>query len=87
MIQITPGIKEKIILLAIGTFVSTFLGLVVFLLLAYVGSFVTFADYNRDKIANVEIITETRNALKHIDESLKEVKTEIKEINKELKKR
>lgn len=83
---LTESAKEKVVLLAIGTLASTIIAVVTFLLLAYVGSFVTFADYNKDKLADREVVTTIKTDLSYIKEAVIELKGEMKEINRELKK-
>ena len=58
--------------------VGIFLAVVSFIAIAFVNSFVTKAEYNKD----FQVITEIKRDLCYIKESLGEIKQELKDIKR-----
>lgn len=74
-ISMSRGLKEKIILLSIGTVVT----FITFLVSSYTSSFVTLAEYNKDKAVNGAIL----ERLDNIEDDIKEIKYLVKKIPSE----
>lgn len=70
VIKVSKGLKEKIVLLAIGTIVTAF----TFLLSDYTSGFVRAAEYNKDKNIWSNILVEIR----YMREDIKELKKKLK---------
>lgn len=68
--NISKSLKDKIILLSLGT-VAT---IMTFLLSSFMGNYVTLASYNKDQA----IWNTVLEKIKNIEDDIKEIKTDIK---------
>jgi proteasome assembly chaperone (PAC2) family protein len=77
--------KEKlftqIILLSIGSVVA----LGTFLMGSYFDGFMLKADYDKEKVTNVQVVTELRLGLHNVEKSNEEIKQILKEIKAEIR--
>lgn len=70
VIAISKGLREKVVLLAIGTVVT----ILTFLISSYTSNFVTYAVYNEDKAIWSAILVNQKN----MKDDIKEIKDNTK---------
>jgi hypothetical protein len=71
-------VKEKLVLLSIGTVATGFVSVLAFLILSYLGTFPTKAEFKDHIIEETSFKSEIKTELKYIRSDLREIKHKLR---------